>query len=86
VLEDGGFTVRRLTYTNVAALPPAALMRGVLPRLGVRRAPGTDFRPLAPWMNRLLVGIYRAEAAALRRVRSLPVGLSVAAVAELPAA
>jgi ubiquinone/menaquinone biosynthesis C-methylase UbiE len=85
VLEGGGFTVRRLTYTNVVALPPAALVRGLLPRLGIRRAAGTDFRAHAPWINRLLVGVYRAEAATLRVVPRLPLGLSVAAVADLPA-
>ncbi len=81
-LEAGGFVVRRLTYTNVAALPPAAVVRGLLPRLGVRRPAGTDFRAHAPWINRALVGVYRAEAAALSVLPRLPFGLSVAAVAE----
>jgi hypothetical protein len=74
--------VRRLTYTNVAALPPAALVRGLLPRLGVRRSGGTDIREHAPWVNRLLIGTYRLEAAALKVLPRLPPGLSVAAVAE----
>jgi len=82
VLEGGGFAVRRLTYTNVAAFPPAAVLRGLLPRLGLDRGPGTDFREHAPWVNRLLVGTYEAEAAVLRRGGRLPVGLSVAALAE----
>jgi 2-polyprenyl-3-methyl-5-hydroxy-6-metoxy-1,4-benzoquinol methylase len=86
VLEAGGFVVRRLTYTNVVALPPAALVRGLLPRLGIRRPAGTDFREHAPWVNRALIGVYRAEAAALRARVRMPFGLSVAAVAELPAA
>jgi SAM-dependent methyltransferase len=82
VLEAGGYVVRRLTYTNVAALPPAALVRGLLPRLGVRRSGGTDIREHAPWVNRLLIGTYRLEAAALKVLPRLPPGLSVAAVAE----
>jgi SAM-dependent methyltransferase len=82
VLEAGGFTIRRLTYTNVAALPPAALVRGLLPRLGIRRPAGTDIHEHAPWVNRMLIGLYRAEAAALRVLPRLPPGLSVAAVAE----
>ena len=86
VLEAGGFLVRRLTYTNVVALPPAAVVRGLLPRLGVRRPPGTDFRPQPAWLNQALVAAYRAEAAALRLLPRLPFGLSVAAVAERPAA
>jgi SAM-dependent methyltransferase len=81
-LEAGGFTVRRLTYTNVAALPPAALVRGLLPRLGLRRRAGTDLYEHAPWVNRVLIGLYRLEAAALRVLPRLPPGLSVAAVAE----
>jgi ubiquinone/menaquinone biosynthesis C-methylase UbiE len=86
VLEGAGFAVTRLTYTNVAALPPAAIVRGLLPRLGLRRGTGTDFREHPPWVNRLLVGVYQAEAAALRSGGRMPFGLSVAAVAELPAA
>lgn len=80
-LEGGGFVLRRLTYTNVAALPPAAVVRGILPRLGVRRPAGTDFREHAPWVNRALLGVYRAEAAMLRLAGRLPFGLSVAAIA-----
>jgi SAM-dependent methyltransferase len=82
VLEANGFAIRRLTYTNVAALPPAALVRGLLPRLGLRGGGGTDFREHAPWLNRLLVGTYKLEAAALRVLPRLPAGLSVAAIAE----
>src|SRR5262249_36544899 len=71
-LEAGGFVVRRLTYTNVAALPPAALVRGILPRLGVHRPAGTDFRTHAGWVNRALVGLYELEAAALRVLPGFP--------------
>jgi 2-polyprenyl-3-methyl-5-hydroxy-6-metoxy-1,4-benzoquinol methylase len=85
-LEAGGFVVRRLTYTNVAALAPAAVVRRLLPRLGLRRQRGTDLRRHARWMNRALVGTYELEAAALRILPSFPLGLSAAAVAELPAA
>jgi len=84
-LEANGFAVRRLTYTNVAALAPVAVVRGLLPRLGVRRPPGTDFREHAAWLNRLLVGTYRLEAAALRVLPRLPAGLSVAALADVAA-
>jgi SAM-dependent methyltransferase len=83
-LEAGGLVVRRLTYTNVAALAPALLLRALLPRLGVRRPGGTDFREHAPWVNRLLLATYELEAAALRVLPRLPLGLSAAAVAELP--
>jgi SAM-dependent methyltransferase len=80
-LERGGFSVRRLTYTNVAAFAPALVVRGMLQRLGVPRARGTDFRTHARWVNRALLATYELEAALLRRRGRLPVGLSVAAVA-----
>jgi SAM-dependent methyltransferase len=84
-LESGGFRIRRLTYTNVVALPPAAIVRGMLPRLGFApaSADGTDFRTYPDWVNRLLAGAYRLEAAALRALPKMPFGLSIAAVAEL---
>ena len=80
VLERSGLAVRRLTYTNIFAFPPALAVRGLLPLLGVRRREGTDFRTHARSTNALLLAPYRVEAAPLRRLR-LPVGLSVAAVA-----
>ena len=83
-LEGGGLAVRRLTYTNVAALPPALVVRGLLARWGLRGGERTDFRTHAPWVNRALVGAYRVEALALRRGLRLPVGLSVAALATPP--
>jgi SAM-dependent methyltransferase len=87
VLLDAGFTLERVTYTNVVAFPPALIVRGLLPRIGLRRPVGeTDFRVHASWVNRLLTGAYRLEAALLRRVPGLPVGLSVAAVARRPVA
>jgi len=83
-LGAAGFAVRRVTYTNVVAFPPAVLVRGLLPRLGLARRAGTDFRVHAPWVNRLLVEIYRLESRALRRGGRLPAGLSVAALAGVP--
>jgi ubiquinone/menaquinone biosynthesis C-methylase UbiE len=81
-LEGARLAVERLTYTNVVPLVPACVVRGVLPRLGVHRPAGTDFRRHAPWVNRALVAGYRLEAAALSRMR-MPAGLSVAAVARV---
>ena len=80
-LDRSRFDVHRLTYTNVAALPPAVLVRGILGRLGLMRHSGTDFEVQAPWLNGALTAAYRLEATALRHVRRLPFGLSVAALA-----
>jgi SAM-dependent methyltransferase len=81
VLEAAGFAVTRLTYTNVAAFPPALVVRGVLQRAGLLRARATDFRLTNRWLNRALVTPYQLEARALRRFARLPIGLSVAALA-----
>jgi SAM-dependent methyltransferase len=81
VLERSGFAVQRLTYTNVAALPPAFLARAVLARLGLSRRPGSDLGPRWEWLNRAWIGVYWLEARTLRRIRRLPFGLSVAALA-----
>jgi SAM-dependent methyltransferase len=80
-LDRSGFSVRRLTYTNVAALPPAVVVRGILARLGLMRRSGTDLELQAPWVNGALTAAYRLEATVLRHVRRLPFGLSVAALA-----
>jgi SAM-dependent methyltransferase len=79
-LDAGGFTIERLTYTNTVPLAPAIVVRGLLPRLGVERAAGTDFSEQGALVNGALVAAYRVEAWAVRRLR-LPCGLSVAAVA-----
>jgi hypothetical protein len=80
-LARGGFRVRRLTYTNVAAFPAAVVVRGLLSRLGRGASGRTDFRRHPRWLNRMLIGTYRLEALALRNGLRLPVGLSVAALA-----
>ncbi|HXJ34679.1 MAG TPA: class I SAM-dependent methyltransferase [Candidatus Eisenbacteria bacterium] len=84
-LTAGGFAIDRLTYTNLAPLAPALVVRGLLPRLGIGGGGGSDFRTHAEWVNRALVATYRAEAWAVRRL-SLPCGLSVAAVAHVAGA
>ena len=81
LLERAGFVVRRLTHTNVIAFPPAVVARAVLGRLGLRRRQGTDFQVHRPAVNRALIAAYRLEAAALRHVGRLPVGVSIAALA-----
>jgi SAM-dependent methyltransferase len=84
-LEDNGFAVERVTYTNTVPLLPAVVVRGLLGRFRRGNEAGTDFRTHASWVNALLTAGYRAEAWAVRRV-SLPCGLSVAAVARPGAA
>ena len=80
-LERTGFVVQRLTHTNVVAFPPAVVARAILGRLGLRRREGTDFQVHRPAVNRALIAAYRLEAAALRHIGRLPVGVSIAALA-----
>jgi SAM-dependent methyltransferase len=85
VLEQGRFSIERLTYTNAVAFPPAVLVRGVLQRLSLLAGGGTDFREHGALVNDSLVGAYRLEARALAAGLRVPVGLSVAAVARVDA-
>jgi hypothetical protein len=79
-IEDAGFSVERMTYTNAAIFPAAAAVR----LLGRRRRPpvasGVDMFPLPQPLNRLMIALYRLEARLLRHVR-LPVGVSLLCVA-----
>jgi ubiquinone/menaquinone biosynthesis C-methylase UbiE len=72
LLQAGGFEIVWITYWN-AALFPIVLFLRLVSRRGRRES---DLRPLAPFWNRLLAGILKAEAAWLR-CGTLPVGTSV---------
>ncbi|MBI3733005.1 MAG: class I SAM-dependent methyltransferase [Chloroflexi bacterium] len=78
-LETAGFAVRRLSYANFFIFPLAALWR--LARRGVSAEKGSDLSATPTWLNALMGGVYRVEAALLRRV-NLPIGTSIMAVAE----
>lgn len=80
-LVEAGFVVDRLTCFNTWLFPVVAVVRGLQRR---RHAPAqSDFAmPPAP-VNRLLCGLLASEAAVLR-VASLPIGVSVLAVSHRP--
>ncbi|MBI1802774.1 MAG: class I SAM-dependent methyltransferase, partial [Chloroflexi bacterium] len=71
--------VRRLSYASFFICPLAALWR--LARRGVSAEKGLDLSATPTWLNALMGGVYRVEAALLRRV-NLPIGTSIMAVAE----
>ena len=77
-LEAAGLHVRYLTYINLLLLPLAVLQR--------LRESVFGYQPqalqVAPWLNRLLLTIWRFEDRWVPR-RSLPAGLSLLAVAEV---
>lgn len=83
VLRAAGFEVDRITYTNMFALPPAALWR-LLGRLRPNAPVTTDFEASSGPLNAFLYGLYRLEARLVARWR-LPFGLSVFALARNPA-
>jgi SAM-dependent methyltransferase len=79
-LEHAGFTVERLTFTNLAPFPAALVLRG-LERLSGRADEASDHDLRVPaWpINALFNLAGRAEAAILR-VTNLPIGTSVMAI------
>lgn len=83
LLEASGFAVRRLTYANTLLFPLAAVRR-LLRRAGDGE-PRCDLRAVPPALNRLFLGVLRAEAWWLRR-GMFPFGLSVLALAQKPSA
>lgn len=92
-LEEAGFTIRYISYNNFLIFPLAALM--ILARRWLGRQPDltsphfsddayqVEMEPVAPWLNALLSGVGRIEAALLRRT-PLPIGTSIIALAQRP--
>lgn len=77
----GGFTIKRITYVNSLLLPPLFLLTR-LERLTRRRPHRNATFGLLPWpINSLLGWLMQLEAAWLRYA-DLPVGSSIACVAE----
>lgn len=88
-LTAAGFQVQRVTYINAFMFPPIAairLLRRFEHRLRPRITPKSDFRYPAPRpLNFLLAVIFGAEAPIVRRV-DIPLGVSILALAQKPAA
>lgn len=82
VLEQGGFVINRLTYTNASIFPIVAATR-LLQRVSGHRESDSEITiPTAP-INAALTGILAAESFALRFV-DMPVGSSVLCLAQKP--
>jgi SAM-dependent methyltransferase len=83
-LTRAGFTIERLTFTNMSLFPPALVVRA-LQRITGRAAEASDADlqiPAAP-VNAVLDLLLRGEAA-LMSVTNLPIGTSLMAVARKP--
>src|SRR5690606_34429494 len=78
LLERAGFTVRRLTFTNLSLFPIMLVTRTLQRWRGLKpasEAHGEITLPVAP-VNAALTGVLRVEAALLRHV-DMPVGSSL---------
>jgi SAM-dependent methyltransferase len=84
-LRTAGFTVERLTFTNMTLFPMALALRG-FERLSGRagEASDSDLQVPAPPINALFDLALRVEGMMLRAV-NLPIGTSLMAVARKPA-
>ncbi|MEO8071439.1 MAG: class I SAM-dependent methyltransferase [Acidobacteriota bacterium] len=81
-LEDAGFRIERMSFTNLTAFPPALVVRGLERLTGkAAEASESDLRvPMRP-INLALDVALTVEAVAMRVV-NLPIGTSVMAVAQ----
>jgi hypothetical protein len=86
LVADAGFTITRLTYTNVTLFPPLALIRFLQRWRGLaleEQAHGEIAVPWAP-LNTLLTGVLLLEGAWIRRFNA-PFGSSLMCLARKPA-
>lgn len=82
-LRIAGFEVVRLSYANSLLFPVAAASRLAERVTGRGGMAESDVQEASPFVNRVLLGVLRAEGAVIRKV-DLPVGLSVLAFARKP--
>jgi SAM-dependent methyltransferase len=85
LLEQGGLSIRRITYFNFLLFPPIAAVR-LMERVSPRRPPRrSDFSvgEDSPRLNAALTRGFGTESRLLRRM-NLPFGVSILALAERP--
>jgi SAM-dependent methyltransferase len=85
-MEQAGFVIRRLTYTNATLVPPLAIARLLQRRRGLRRESEADAEiavPPAP-LNALMTAVMHLEALWLRAFDA-PFGSSLLCLARKPA-
>jgi SAM-dependent methyltransferase len=79
-LERAGFSVERLTFTNLVPFPVALVLRG-FERLSGRAAEASDHDLRVPsWPVNGLLNLALAAEAGVLRITNLPVGTSIMAV------
>lgn len=90
-VKRSGFRIKRLTFGFLLVFPLSAPMILLRNRLGQKpslsshhfeeEAYQVEMEPVAPWLNTLLRGVGRVEAAMVSRV-DLPIGTSLMCIAE----
>jgi SAM-dependent methyltransferase len=90
-VERAGFRIRRLTFGFFLVFPMSAPLILLRNRLGTKKdlsshhfdqdAYQVEMEPVSPWLNAVLRGVGRIEAAMVARV-NLPIGTSLMCVAE----
>jgi SAM-dependent methyltransferase len=90
-VERAGFRVRRMTFGFLFVFPMSAPLILLRNRLGAKKELRShhlsqdeyqvEMEPVSPWLNTILRGIGRIEAALVSRV-DLPIGISLMCVAE----
>jgi SAM-dependent methyltransferase len=90
-VERVGFRVRRLTFGFFLVFPLSAPLILLRNRTGAKKDLGShhfqedayqvEMEPVSPWLNRVLRGVGRVEAAMVKRF-DLPIGTSLMCVAE----
>jgi SAM-dependent methyltransferase len=76
--SEAGLKVAWLSHWNAFSLPPALVIR-TAEKLGLKRSGGSEFPPVSPALNRLLIALARAERRAISALRLIP-GLSLVGV------
>lgn len=82
-LLSGGFEIERTTYFNTWLFPAAAAVRVSRRLFGRHADAGSDLDTSSPRADRVLTRVFASERHVLRR-RSLPVGVSLLALARRP--
>jgi len=78
LIADCALRTERFGWSSAAIFPPAVALRMLRPLLPAKST-AADLYPLPAPLNRLMVSVYRVEAALAERGK-LPIGLSLAAV------
>jgi len=82
LLDDSPLQTTYLGWASCAIFPVTVAVRWAR-RLSNAKAEGADLGVVPPWLNRLLTGVYRVEAAVAVGT-GLPFGVSLAALATRP--